>query len=173
MWSFVWEGQALSNRLLRTAQEVASGTRCFREGILQSVESCPDQRQASGHFAGSQAVGARGEATYSCISKWRVDYLGIPFEELDEATLLASEEVKRFYYETQAAISAKDYKGALELLAKALVTPFSENAALRGLGVGLANPEALSDSAVLGSTETIFSPYRSSSLSVSRPRRPN
>jgi hypothetical protein len=82
-----------------------------------------------------------GEASCSYISKWCTDYLGIPLEKLDEATLLSSDEVKRFYYEARAAILGKDYKGALEFLARALFTLFSENAALRGLQVGRAKPE--------------------------------
>lgn len=82
-----------------------------------------------------------GESTWSYVSKWCADYLGIPLQDLDEATLLSSHEAKELYYQAQTAISKEDYKGALELLAKALFTVFRENDALRGLKVGQAKPE--------------------------------
>jgi hypothetical protein len=82
-----------------------------------------------------------GETSYSYISKWCSDYLGTALQMLDESTLLSSAEVKKFFHESQSAISAGDFKGALELLAMALFTLFWENAALRGLEVGRAKPE--------------------------------
>jgi len=82
-----------------------------------------------------------GETTWSYVSKWCEDYLGIPLREIDDATLLSSNEVKALYFEARAAISAGDYKGAMELLAMALFMLFSQNAALRGLEVGRARPE--------------------------------
>src|SRR5882724_994438 len=82
-----------------------------------------------------------GETVWGHISKWCTDYLGLSLQDLDEATLLSSDKAKEFYYQAQAAISNRDHKGALELLAKALFTVFSENLALRGLEVGRAKPE--------------------------------
>lgn len=55
------------------------------------------------------------------ISEWCNTYLGTDFKSLDLSELLSNPEVRRLYAEAKQASSSRDYKGALELIAQALV----------------------------------------------------
>ena len=78
------------------------------------------------------------------IAKWCLDYLKIPFAELDESALLIDAEVKRFYDEAKEQAAKGNYKTALERIAIALSIVLKNNAALRGLTAG----EPSSDDAI-------------------------
>jgi hypothetical protein len=80
-----------------------------------------------------------GENTYSYVSRWCEQYLGLPLDEFDEASLIRNEEVKRHYASATAAYRNHDYRSVLEHLAVAAQILFLDNAALKGLEAGVAN----------------------------------
>src|SRR5207253_73287 len=59
--------------------------------------------------------------TETWVAEWCDVYLGADFATLDFSDLLANEEIRRLYGEAKRASAARDYKGALEFIGRALL----------------------------------------------------
>jgi hypothetical protein len=79
-----------------------------------------------------------GEKAYEYVSRWCEQYLGSPLDELDEASLIRNEEVKRHYANATVVYQKDNYRSVLEHLALAAHVLFLDNAGLTGLEVGVA-----------------------------------
>jgi hypothetical protein len=82
-----------------------------------------------------------GENAYSYVSGWCEEYLGLPLDELDEASLIGNEDVKRHYDNAMVAYRDNNPRSVLEHLALAAHSLFLDNSALRGLQAGVAKAE--------------------------------
>jgi hypothetical protein len=94
-----------------------------------------------GIFPDAQQWYRVGENVYSYVSRWCEQYLGLPLDELDEASLITNEDVKRHYDNATAAYRDHNPRNVLEHLALAAHSLFLDNAALRGLQAGVAKAE--------------------------------
>jgi hypothetical protein len=77
---------------------------------------------------------------YTYISELCSEYLDVSLDDLDESMLLTSTTVKGWYDQARTARADGKYREALECLAQAMFFLFKENARLRYLSVGRANP---------------------------------
>lgn len=82
-----------------------------------------------------------GELTYSAVSKWCSDYLGMTLAQLDESALLIHDAVQEHFAAARQSVERGTYKESFEELGKALCVTFKESASLRGLQVGDPKPE--------------------------------
>ncbi len=82
-----------------------------------------------------------GERTWTYVSMWCQDYLGLSLEDLDESALIADPEVKHHYGAATEAFRRESYRETLEHLGVATGTLFRSSRALRNLAVGVPRAE--------------------------------
>jgi len=76
------------------------------------------------------------ENTYAYMNKICQEYLSIDIESLSEVDLIENANVRTFVRDAASAIDHEEWRSVLESLAKAMVSLFESNQALRGLAVG-------------------------------------
>jgi hypothetical protein len=79
------------------------------------------------------------DTVYGYVSALCSEYLALSLDDLDESTLLISDEVKRWYDLARDFMAKDEYREVLECLAIAMFVLFRESAGLRGLAVGRAD----------------------------------
>jgi hypothetical protein len=95
----------------------------------------------SGVFPDARQWFRVGERTYTYVSIWCGEYLGISFDNLDESEMISDPGVKEYYIMAKNAYEQNDYKLVLENLAMGLYSAFDSSRGLRNLRVGESRAE--------------------------------
>jgi hypothetical protein len=117
--------------------ETNTGATVHAKDYFSQLNRVRNNLKHEGLYPDSRQWSRVGEFVYQHITKWCQDFLAISFGDLDESALLQDEDAKRLYDEAKQSAAQGDFESALEKVAVALSVVFGENAALRGLTVGV------------------------------------
>ncbi len=117
--------------------EKATGVTVHAKDYFSQLNRVRNNLKHEGLYPDSRQWSRVGEFVFQHIMKWCQDLLGIPFGDLDESASLQDEDAKRLYDGAKQSAAQGHFKLALERIAVALSVVYGENAALRGLAVGV------------------------------------
>jgi hypothetical protein len=117
--------------------ETKTGVSVHAKDYFSQLNRVRNNLKHEGLYPDSRQWSRVAEFVYQHVTKWCQDFLAIRFGDLNESALLHDETAKRLYDEARQSAAEKDFESALEKIAVALSIVFGENAALRGLTVGI------------------------------------